>query len=243
MTVCNMTIEGGGRAGMVAPDDTTFEWVEGRPGAPEDFEAAVEDWRGLPSDEGASFDTEVEIDAAAISPAGELGHEPGDGRRRDLRGARAAERRATGARSSTWASRRARRSRRSGSTASSWARAPTRASATCARRPRWCKGRRVASSVDAMVVPGSAKVKAQAEAEGLDEVFRDAGFDWRSAGLLDVPRDEPGHARARASAAPRPRTATSRAVRAAAGAPTWSARRWPRPPPSRGASWTSGSGR
>ena len=93
MTVCNMTIEGGGRAGMVAPDDTTFEWVEGRPGAPEDFEAAVEDWRGLPSDEGASFDTEVEIDAGVDLAAGELGHEPGDGGRRDRSGARAAQRR------------------------------------------------------------------------------------------------------------------------------------------------------
>src|SRR4249920_682585 len=64
MTICNMTIEGGGRAGMIAPDETTFEWVRGRPGAPEDFDTAVAHWRQLPTDPGASFETEVEIDAA-----------------------------------------------------------------------------------------------------------------------------------------------------------------------------------
>src|SRR6187397_34424 len=62
MTICNMTIEGGGRAGMVAPDETTFDYIRGRPGAPGDFEAAVEQWQQLPSDEGASFDAEVEVD-------------------------------------------------------------------------------------------------------------------------------------------------------------------------------------
>ena len=77
MTVCNMTIEGGGRAGMIAPDETTFEWVEGRPGAPEDFEAAVARWRELPTDEGASFDAEIEIDASAISPMVTWGTTPG----------------------------------------------------------------------------------------------------------------------------------------------------------------------
>src|ERR687887_1842192 len=61
MTVCNMTIEGGGRAGMVAPDETTFEWVEGRPGAPQDFDAAVAEWRGLKTDPGATFDREIEV--------------------------------------------------------------------------------------------------------------------------------------------------------------------------------------
>ncbi len=76
MTVCNMTIEGGGRAGMIAPDDTTFEWVEGRQGAPDDFEAAIEDWRGLSTEEGAAFDTEVTIEAAEISPQVSWGTNP-----------------------------------------------------------------------------------------------------------------------------------------------------------------------
>src|SRR5204863_7999206 len=67
MTICNMTIEGGGRAGMIAPDETTFEWVKGRPGAPEDFHAALERWRALPSDSRARFDTEVDIVSKQIS--------------------------------------------------------------------------------------------------------------------------------------------------------------------------------
>src|SRR3954469_25315147 len=77
MTICNMTIEGGGRAGMIAPDETTFEWVSGRPGAPDDFEAAVSRWRELPTDDGAQFDTDVEIDADAISPMVTWGTNPG----------------------------------------------------------------------------------------------------------------------------------------------------------------------
>ena len=77
MTICNMTIEGGGRAGMIAPDETTFEWVRGTPAAPADFDAAVERWRQLPTDDGASFDTEVEIDAAGISPMVTWGTNPG----------------------------------------------------------------------------------------------------------------------------------------------------------------------
>ena len=77
MTICNMTIEGGGRAGMIAPDETTFEWVRGREAAPEDFDAAVERWRSLPTDDGATFDTEVEIDASAISPMVTWGTTPG----------------------------------------------------------------------------------------------------------------------------------------------------------------------
>src|SRR3712207_5199926 len=68
MTVCNMTIEGGGRAGMIAPDDTTFAWIEGRPAAPQDFNDAVERWRELRTDEGAGFDTEVEVNASDLSP-------------------------------------------------------------------------------------------------------------------------------------------------------------------------------
>src|SRR4051794_38659751 len=77
MTMCNMTIEWGGRAGMVAPDDTTFAWVDGRPGAPEDMEAAGERWRVLRTDDGASFDREVVVHAAALSPMVSWGTNPG----------------------------------------------------------------------------------------------------------------------------------------------------------------------
>jgi 3-isopropylmalate/(R)-2-methylmalate dehydratase large subunit len=181
MTICNMTIEGGGRAGMIAPDETTFEWIEGRPGAPQDFDAALAAWRELPTDEGASFDTEVEIDAASISPMVTWGTTPGQVvevtaavpepssepeeralRYMDLEPGRAMEEieldRVF-----------------IGSCTNSRIQDLREAAAMV-------KGRRVASSVKAMVVPGSAQVKAQAEAEGLDEVFRAAGFDWRSAG-------------------------------------------------------------
>ena len=180
MTICNMTIEGGGRAGMIAPDETTFEWVEGRPGAPTDFEAAVARWRELPTEDGA-----------------ELRHRGRGRRRRRCRrwspGGRTRARwsrsparspsrdpRPRSARCATWTSSRGARSGRSSSTASSSARARTRGSATCARRRRWSRAARSRARSSAMVVPGSAQVKAEAEAEGLDEVFRAAGFDWRS---------------------------------------------------------------
>src|SRR6478609_9698100 len=77
MTICNMTIEGGGRAGMIAPEETTSEWVKGRPAAPADFEATMARWRALPTDPDASFDTEVEVDASGISPMVTWGTNPG----------------------------------------------------------------------------------------------------------------------------------------------------------------------
>src|SRR5512132_2662716 len=77
MTICNMTIEGGGRAGMIAPDETTFEWVRGRPAAPAELDAAMARWRQLPTDDGASFDQEVEIDAGSLSPMVTWGTTPG----------------------------------------------------------------------------------------------------------------------------------------------------------------------
>ena len=181
MTICNMTIEGGGRAGMIAPDETTFEWVRGRAAAPADFEGAVAGWRQLPSDEGASFDQEVDVDAASLSPMVTWGTNPGqvvevtgavpepsdDGEERALR----------------YMDLRPGTPIRDiplervfiGSCTNSRIGDLREAAAVVA-------GRRVAASIDAMVVPGSASVKQQAEAEGLDEVFRSAGFDWRSAG-------------------------------------------------------------
>ena len=178
MTVCNMTIEGGGRAGMIAPDETTFEWVIGRPAAPA---TAPDDWRDLQTEEGASFDKEVVVDAGAISPMVTWGTNPemvvgvtdavpdpqddGDERALHYMGLEAGtpiqelklDRVFIGSCTNS----------RIGD---------LRAAAEVV------SGRKVAEGVYAMVVPGSQQVKAQAEQEGLDEVFRAAGFDWRGAG-------------------------------------------------------------
>ncbi len=179
MTVCNMTIEAGGRSGMIAPDDTTFEWVEGRDAAPDPL--PLDDWRALRSDDGASFDREVAVDASAISPQVTWGTTPGmvvgvTGTVPEPAGEgdeRALEYMAL-----------------EPGTPMSEIRLDRVFIGSCTNSrigdlreaAELVKGRRVASSVNAMVVPGSQQVKAQAEAEGLDEVFRAAGFDWRSAG-------------------------------------------------------------
>jgi 3-isopropylmalate/(R)-2-methylmalate dehydratase large subunit len=188
MTICNMTIEGGGRAGMIAPDETTFEWVRSRPGAPPDFESALERWRALPTEPGAAFDAEVDIDASEISPMVTWGTTPGmvvevtgavpDPSQLDSPADREAAERAL----------------------AYMALEPGTAigeipldrvfigSCTNSRigdlreAAAIVDGRRVADSLRAMVVPGSQQVKVEAEAEGLDEVFRSAGFEWRTAG-------------------------------------------------------------
>jgi 3-isopropylmalate/(R)-2-methylmalate dehydratase large subunit len=188
MTVCNMSIEGGARAGMIAPDETTFAYLEGRPAAPADFAAAVERWRALPSDPDAVFDTEVLVDAAALVPQVTWGTTPAmvapvtgrvptpddfdDPAERDatrraleymgLQGGEAIEDIALDA--------------------------VFLGSCTNARiedlraAAGVVAGRRVAPTVRAMVVPGSMQVKAQAESEGLDRIFTAAGFEWRDAG-------------------------------------------------------------
>ncbi len=181
MTICNMTIEGGGRAGMVAPDETTFEWVEGRRGAPEDFEAAVEQWRGLPTEDGASFDTEIEVDSSSIAPMVTWGTNPGQVV--EVTGEVPAPGSEPEERALRYMDLAPGRPIREieldrvfiGSCTNSRIGDLREAAAMV-------EGRTVASSLSAMVVPGSAQVKAEAEAEGLDEVFRAAGFDWRSAG-------------------------------------------------------------
>ena len=179
MTVCNMTIEGGGRAGMIAPDDTTFEWVEGREAAPDPL--PLDDWRELRTDEGASFDREVVVDAAAISPQVTWGTTPGmvvgvtDAVPEPARRRRRARARVHGARAGHADVRDRARPRVHRLVHQLAHRRP-------ARGGRGGEGPPRGVDRDAMVVPGSQQVKAQAEAEGLDEVFRAAGFDWRSAG-------------------------------------------------------------
>ena len=188
MTICNMTIEGGGRAGMIAPDERTFEWVRGKAAAPADFEAAVEAWRQLPTEAGASFDTEVEIDASGISPMVTWGTTPSmvievtdrvpDPAAMDTPADReSAERALTymGLKAGTPMTEIAPERVFIGSCTNSRIEDLREAAAIV-------EGRKVASSVHGMVVPGSQQVKAAAEAEGLDEVFRGAGFEWREAG-------------------------------------------------------------
>ena len=188
MTICNMTIEGGGRAGMIAPDERTFEWVRGREAAPADFEAAVQRWRQLPSDPGASFDSEVEIDAGEISPMVTWGTHPGmvcevtdtvpDPAAMDSPGDRESAERALaymGLEAGTPMIEVAPERVFIGSCTNSRIEDLREAAAVV-------DGRKVAGSVQAMVVPGSQQVKATAEAEGLHEVFRSAGFEWREAG-------------------------------------------------------------
>jgi 3-isopropylmalate/(R)-2-methylmalate dehydratase large subunit len=181
MTICNMTIEGGGRAGMIAPDETTFEWIEGRPGAPEDLDAARDRWRELPTDDGATFDTEVDVDAAAISPMVTWGTNPGQvvqvteavPEPRDEVEERALRYMALSP--GTPVQEIPLERVFIGSCTNSRVEDLREAASVV-------EGRKVASSINAMVVPGSARVKQEAEAEGLDEIFRAAGFDWRSAG-------------------------------------------------------------
>jgi 3-isopropylmalate/(R)-2-methylmalate dehydratase large subunit len=178
MTVCNMTIEGGGRAGMIAPDETTFEWVVGRPAAPSEV---PEQWRDLRTDDGATFDREVVVDASAISPMVTWGTNPGmvvgvtepvpdpqteqDERALHYMGLEAGT-----------PIEEIRLDRVFIGSCTNSRIGDLRAAAEVVA------GRKVADSVYAMVVPGSQQVKIQAEREGLDEVFKRAGFDWRGAG-------------------------------------------------------------
>ena len=190
MTICNMTIEAGARAGMVAPDETTFAYVEGRPAAPKGaaWERALDEWRALRTDEGAVFDEEVEIDVAALVPQVTWGTNPGmvapiDGRVPDPGSfddpaeREAAERalRYMGLEPGTPLTEIPVDRVFIGSCTNSRIEDLRAAAAVV-------NGHKVAPSVRAMVVPGSAKVKAQAEAEGLDRVFTSAGFEWREAG-------------------------------------------------------------
>jgi 3-isopropylmalate/(R)-2-methylmalate dehydratase large subunit len=178
MTICNMTIEGGGRAGMVAPDDTTFEWVLGRPAAP----AAIPDgWRDLHTDAGAEFDKVVEVDASALAPQVTWGTTPG--MVVSVTGAVPEPQTETHERALKYMDlepgigiEEIRLDRVFIGSCTNSRIGDLRAAAAVV------KGRQVHPEVDAMVVPGSQQVKAQAEAEGLDDVFRAAGFDWRSAG-------------------------------------------------------------
>jgi 3-isopropylmalate/(R)-2-methylmalate dehydratase large subunit len=183
MTVCNMSIEAGARAGMIAPDDITFEYLKGRPRAPQGaaWEAAVAAWRKLPSDPGATYDREEKFDAAAIEPMITYGTNPGMGMAIGAKvpaAVTASDVKALaymgiegdvpllGHKVDVVFIGSCTNSRMS----------DLRAAATI------FKGRHVAPGVRALIVPGSQRIKKAAEAEGLDRVFTEAGAEWREAG-------------------------------------------------------------
>ncbi|HEX2587578.1 MAG TPA: 3-isopropylmalate dehydratase large subunit [Gaiellales bacterium] len=181
MTIANMSIEAGARAGMIAPDDTTFAYMEGRPGVPEDFAAAVESWRQLGTEEGAVFDQVVEVDVPALAPQVSWGTNPGQVA--PITGAVPEPGDESDERALAYMD------LRPGTPLAEIAIDRVfLGSCTNARiedlraAAEIVRGRKVASTVQAMVVPGSVGVKAQAEREGLDEIFKAAGFDWRGAG-------------------------------------------------------------
>jgi 3-isopropylmalate/(R)-2-methylmalate dehydratase large subunit len=188
MTICNMSIEAGGRAGMIAPDDVTFTYLEGRPAAPKDFDRAVERWRDLITEDAAEFDTEVTVDCTALSPQVTWGTNPGQVA--PVTGAIPDPSSFEGPADREAAERALRYMALEPGTPIETLTLDRVFIGSCTNSriedlraaASVVEGRQVASSVDAMVVPGSMQVKAQAEREGLDRVFRSAGFDWREAG-------------------------------------------------------------
>jgi 3-isopropylmalate/(R)-2-methylmalate dehydratase large subunit len=190
MTICNMSIEAGARAGMVAPDETTFTWLEGRARVPagDEWDAMLGRWRALRTDVGATFDRSVKLDVGRLAPQVTWGTNPGmvtditgrvpapgdfgsDAERQAVERALEYMGLAAGTPLEGLAVDRV----FIGSCTNARLE-DLRAAADVVR------GRRVAASVRAMVVPGSQRVKAEAEAEGLDQVFADAGFEWRNSG-------------------------------------------------------------
>nr|WP_306265198.1 3-isopropylmalate dehydratase large subunit [Pararhizobium sp. IMCC3301] len=190
MTVCNMTIEGGARAGLIAPDEKTFEYLKGRPRAPRDAEwdAAVAYWKTLKSDDGAHFDKIITLDAASLPPIVSWGSSPEDvvsitgvvPNPADISDVnkRTSKERALAYMGLTPGTKMTdiTLDRVFIGSCTNGRIEDLRAAASV------IGGRKVAESVDAMIVPGSGLVKEQAEAEGLDKIFKDAGFDWREPG-------------------------------------------------------------
>ena len=190
MTVCNMSIEAGARAGMIAPDETTFEFMRGRPHSPkgEEFDAAIEKWRGLSTDPGSQFDRVVEIDASKLSPYVTWGTNPGmvtsvDGIVPDPSGLGNPDEKVAVQRALDYMNLMPNTPIKEimldkvfiGSCTNSRIEDLRAAAAVV-------NGKKVNPNVNAMVVPGSFTVKLKAEEEGLDKIFTEAGFEWREAG-------------------------------------------------------------
>ena len=190
MTVCNMSIEAGARAGMIAPDETTFDFVRGRPQAPKDeeFDAAVENWKGLSTDPGAHFDKVVEIDASKLSPHVSWGTNPGmvtsvDGLVPDPATLDNPDEKVAVQRALEYMDLAPNTPIKEIKVDKVFIGSCTNSRIEDLRAAaEVVKGKQVSSSVNAMVVPGSFTIKIKAEQEGLDEIFRAAGFEWREAG-------------------------------------------------------------
>ncbi|MFI7534555.1 3-isopropylmalate dehydratase large subunit [Streptosporangium sp. NPDC049376] len=190
LTICNMSIEAGARAGMIAPDETTFAYLKGRPHAPqgEDWDAAVAYWKTLYTDQGAVFDKEVVIDAAALTPFVTWGTNPGQGA--PLGSLVPAPESFTDPVERSAAERALSYMGLEAGTPLREVRVDTVFLGSCTNgriedlraAADVLRGRRVAEGVRMLVVPGSAKVRLQAETEGLHQVFTEAGADWRFAG-------------------------------------------------------------
>jgi 3-isopropylmalate/(R)-2-methylmalate dehydratase large subunit len=190
MTVCNMSIEAGARAGMIAPDDTTFAYLEGRPHAPRgaDWDAAVEYWRSLRTDDDATFDHEVVIDAASLAPFVTWGTNPGQGLPLGASVPEPAlipdeQDRAAAERALEYMGLTPGTPLRDIAVDTVFVGSCTNGRIEDLRAAAGVlQGRKVKDGVRMLVVPGSARVRLQAESEGLDEVFTAAGADWRLAG-------------------------------------------------------------
>ncbi|MEQ8838033.1 MAG: 3-isopropylmalate dehydratase large subunit, partial [Lacipirellulaceae bacterium] len=188
MTVCNMSIEAGARAGMIAPDQVTYDYLRGREFVPADFEAAVAKWSELPSDEGASYDNSLVYDAAYIAPQVTWGTNPGQVTAVDAKVPTPAD--FTDATEQKTTEQALEYMGLAGGESLTDVKLDRVFIGSCTNAriedlraaAAIAKGHKVASNVNAMVVPGSGQVKKQAEEEGLDQIFKEAGFDWREAG-------------------------------------------------------------
>jgi 3-isopropylmalate/(R)-2-methylmalate dehydratase large subunit len=190
MTICNMSIEGGARAGMIAPDDTTFEYLGGREFAPKDaaWDAAIANWRKLPGDDGAQFDRTLDLDANQLEPMITYGTNPGMGlpitaRVPDPDAVTDTSEKAALAKALTYMNLTPGKTLLGHPLNVVFIGSCTNARLSDLRLAAgMLKGKHVAPNLRVLVVPGSQQIKRQAEAEGLDQVFRAAGAEWREAG-------------------------------------------------------------
>jgi len=188
MTICNMTIEAGARAGMVAPDETTFSYLRGRPHVPEDFDAAVAKWRRLFSDAEASFDQSMKLEASEVAPQVSWGTNPAqvvsvDGKIPEPASLEDENERKSALRALEYMGLESGTAIEDIPVDRVFIGSCTNARIEDLRRvAALVKGRRVSPKVSAMVVPGSQAVKRRAEEEGLDRILLEAGFDWRESG-------------------------------------------------------------